>query len=73
VLVVVFTFLRSLNLCAGVILGLAPFLASSPVGQFVARSLWYARLLPARLAAVTRLERDKQLAQQDVDRLPIAR
>lgn len=72
-LVILFTFLRSLNLCAGVILGLAPFLVASPIGQFVSRSLSSARLLPARLAAVTRLERDEQLAQQDVDRVPIAR
>ena len=72
-LVVLFTFLRSLNLCAGVILGLAPFLASSPIGQLVARLLSFAWLLPARLGAVARLEGDEQLAQQDVDRLPIAR
>src|SRR5713101_859226 len=73
VLVVLFTPLRSLNLCAAVVLGLAPFLASSPIGQFVTRSLSYARLLPARLAAVVRLECDEQLSQQDVERLPLAR
>ena len=72
-LIVLLTFLRSLNVCAGVILGLAPFLASSPIGQLVPRLLSYARLLPTTLAAVTRLEGDEELAQQDVDRLPIAR
>jgi hypothetical protein len=73
VLIVVFTFLRSLNLCAGVIIGLAPFLAPRPIGQLVARMLLYAGLRPARLGAVVRFEGDEQLAQQDVDRLPIAR
>lgn len=72
-LVVLFSFLRSLNLCAGVILGLAPFLAASPIGQLVGRLLSYARLLPARLGTIARLEGDEQLAQQHVDRLPIAR
>jgi len=72
-LIVLFTFLRSLNLCAAVILGLVPFLASGPIGQLVARLPSFARLLPARLGAVASLEGDEQLAQQDVDRLPIAR
>jgi hypothetical protein len=42
-------------------LGLAPFLASSPVGQFFTRSLGYARLIAARLGAVAPLQGDEQL------------
>ena len=72
VLALLFALVRSLNLCAVVMLGLAPFLASTPIGQFVTRSLSYARLVLARLGAVTRLEGDQQLAQQDVERLPLA-
>ena len=61
VLILLLTVFRSLNLCAAAVFGLAPFLASSPFGQLVARSLSYARLVPARFAAVVRLERDEQL------------
>jgi hypothetical protein len=58
-LIVLLTVFRSLNLCVVAMLGLAPFLASSPVGQFFTRSLGYARLIPARLAAVAPLQGDE--------------
>ena len=61
-LIVLLTVFRSLSLCVAAMLGLTPFLASSPVGQFFARSLRYARLVPARLGAVASLQRDEQLS-----------
>ena len=61
-LIVLLTLFRSLNLCVVAMLGLAPILASSPVGQFFARSLSYARLVPDRLGTVSRLQGDEQLS-----------
>jgi len=71
VLALLFALVRSLNLCAVVMLGLMPLVASSPIGQFVRRSLTFVRLLLARRGAVARLEDDEQLSEQHVERLSV--
>ena len=72
VLALLFSLVRSLNLCAVVMLGLLPLVASSPIGEFVRRSLTFVRLVLARRGAVTRLEVDEQLSEEHVERSPVA-
>jgi hypothetical protein len=72
VLALLFASVRSLNLCAVVMLGLVPLLTSSPVGQFVRHSLTFVRLVLAPRGAVARLEDDEQLSEQHVERSPVA-
>ena len=70
-LALLLSLVRSLNLCAVVMLGLLPLVASSPIGEFVRRSLTVVWLVLARRRAVARLEDDEQLSEQHVERLSV--